>query len=270
VTDTASMRERVPAQSVIEELLRRQDAAPPRSFLTRLFGRSPLLADNVPWYVSAQGEIHVGAILAQLPPEWATFHALPIGTQSADIDHLVVGPGGIFTINTKHHGGTVIRLGKDSMLVNGRPEPHLLNAEAEAARVTTLLRERMPLLPPVQPVIALVEPRQIVIDEKPAQVKVVDARQLPRWLSGLSVTLSEPELDEVVDILDDPATWPLTGLGAPAWSADELMRKFAALDAQVQRARARRVAWTIVACAALAALTGMTLSHAAMGGVIAG
>jgi Nuclease-related domain len=269
VTDTASMRARVPAQSVIEELLRRQAAAPPRSFLTRLFGRSPLPADNVPWYVSAQGEMHVGAILAQLPPEWATFHALPIGAQSADIDHLVVGPGGIFTINTKHHGGTVIRLGKDSMFVNGRPVPHLLNAEAEAARVTTLLRERMPLLPPVQPVIALVEPRQITVDEKPGQVKVVDASQLPRWLSGLSVMLSEPELDEVVDILDDPATWAPTP-GAPALSADELMHRFAALDVEVHRAKARRVAWRIVACAALAALAGMTLSFAAVAGVIAG
>jgi hypothetical protein len=268
VTDTASMRARVPAQSVIEELLRRQNAAPPRSFLSRLFGRSPLLADTVTWYVSAQGEIHVGAILAQLPPEWATFHALPIGTQSADIDHLVVGPGGIFTINTRHHRGKVIRLGKQSMFVNGRPVPHLQNAEAEAERVMTVLRERMPLLPPVQPVIALVEPLQIAIDEKPGRVKVVDARELPRWLSGLSVMLSEPELDEVVDILDDPGTWAPTG--APSLSADELMGQFADLDAQVQRAKARRVTWTIVGCAALVVLTGITLSQVAMASLIAG
>lgn len=268
MTDTASMRARVPAQSVIEELLRRQNAAPPRSFLSRLFGRSPLLADTVTWYLSAQGEIHVGAILAQLPPEWATFHALPIGTQSADIDHLVVGPGGIFTINTKHHRGKVIRLGKHSMFVNGRSVPHLQNAEAEAERVTTVLRERMPLLPPVQPVIALVEPLQIAIDEKPGRVKVVDARELPRWLAGLSVMLSEPELDEVVDILDDPGTWAPTG--APTLSADELMGQFADLDAQVQRAKARRVTWMIVGCAALAVLTAVTLSHVAMASMIAG
>jgi Nuclease-related domain len=269
VTDTASMRARVPAQSVIEELLRRQNAAPPRSSLSRLFGRSPLLADTVTWYVAAQGEMHVGAILAQLPPEWATFHALPIGTQSADIDHLVVGPGGIFTINTKHHRGKAIRLGKHSMFVNGRPVPHLQNAEAEAERVTTLLRERMPLLPPVQPVIALVEPLQIAIDEKPGLVKVVDARELPRWLAGLSVMLSEPELDEVVDILDDPGTWAPTA-AAPTLSADELMGRFADLDAQVHRAKARRVTWTIVGCAALAAITGITLSQVAMASVIAG
>lgn len=272
MTDTASMRARVPAQSVIEELLRRQDAAPPRSFLPRLFGRSPLPADDVSWYVGAQGEIRVGAILEQLPPEWATFHALPIGTQSADIDHLVVGPGGIFTINTKHHAGKTIELGKHSMQVNGRPVAHLSRAEAEAARVTTLLRGRMPLLPPVQPVIALVDPRQITVTEKPEQVKVVDARQLPRWLSGLSVVLAEQELDEAIDILDDPHTWRPLPPAASALGVDELLRQFAALEGRVRQARIRRVAWSIIGCVVLlgAAALMMVPALVEMAGPLAG
>lgn len=269
MTDTASsMRARIPAQSVIEELLRRQNASRSPSRLARFFGRSPLPAESVNWYLGAKGEIAVGSVLAQLPPEWATFHALPVGTKASDIDHLVVGPGGIFTINTKNHRGKRIWVARRAMLVDGQKVPHINHAEFEADRVTKLLRERMPLLPPVQPVIALVEPLQIAIDEKPGRVKVVDARELPRWLAGLSVMLSEPELDEVVDILDDPGTWAPTG--APSLSADELMGQFADLDAQVQRAKARRVTWTIVGCAALAVITGITLSQMAMASVIAG
>jgi hypothetical protein len=266
VTDTASMRARVPAQSVIEELLGRQNTAP-RSFFSRLFGRSPLAADDLERYRGAQGEIQVGAILAQLPPEWATFHALPLGTQSSDIDHLVVGPGGIFTINTKHHGGEDVEIGKHSMRVNGQPVAHLTSAEAEADRVMTLLRERMPLLPPVQPVIALVEPRQILVEEKPEHVKVVDARQLPRWLSGLSVMLSEPELDEVVDILDDPTTWGSPEQVESAPSADELQRRFEALTEGVRTARVRRTAWVVAGTVALAGGAVLLATYLVLAGV---
>lgn len=267
MTDTASMRARVPAQSVIEELLGRQQTAQ-RSLLSRLFGRSPLAPDDLERYRGAQGEIQVGAILAQLPPEWATFHALPLGTQSSDIDHLVVGPGGIFTINTKHHGGEDVELGKHSMRVNGQPVAHLTSAEAEAARVMTLLRVRMPLLPPVQPVIALVEPRQILVEEKPEHVKVVDARQLPRWLSGLSVMLSEPELDEVVDILDDPTTWGAPAQDESALPAGELQRRFEALADGMRTARIRRAAWVVAGVAVLAGTAVFLGTHLAATGAL--
>ncbi len=243
MTDTASMRARVPAQSLLEELLRRQTSAPPLSRMARFFGRSPLAEGSLPWYLGAEGEMTVGAILAHLPQDWATFHALPIGKDSADIDHLVVGPGGIFTINTNHLAGKRISVGKHSMRVGDEDMPHLSNAEFEASRVTLLLRERMPLLPPVQPVIALVEPKQISIDGKPDKVKVIDARQLPRWLSGLSVVLAEPELDEVVDILDDPSTWRPAEQAEESPDGDELNRRFAELRSQVRAARTRRMAW---------------------------
>jgi hypothetical protein len=256
VSDTAStMRARLPAQSVIEQLLQRQSTAAPVSTVARFFGRSPLAQDSVPWYLGAQGEIAVGSMLAQLPAEWAVFHALPVGAHGADIDHLVAGPAGIFTINTKHHSRRSIWVANRSMLVAGNKVPYLGAAEHEAARVTKLLRERMPLLPPVQPVIALVDPGNITIREKPEQVKVIDARQLRSWLSGLAPVLAEPELDEIVDILDDPSTWRPFPLVQP----DDLLTEFSALDARVRLARMRRVAWSLLGCAALVGIVAALL-----------
>ncbi len=247
MTDTASsMRARIPAQSVIEELVRRKHASRRPSGLARFFGRSPLPPESVNWYLGAKGEIAVGSVLAQLPPEWATFHALPVGTKASDIDHLVVGPGGIFTINTKNHRGKRIWVARRAMLVDGQKVPHINHAEFEAERVTKLLRERMPLLPPVQPVVAVVEPRQITIKEKPEKVKVIDARNLPRWLSGLTVVLAEPELDEVVDILDHPGTWRPFRPTDIQLSPDELLQQFTELDLRVKRAKVLRVCWALV------------------------
>jgi len=38
---------------------------------------------------------------------WAVWHDLPIGTRGANVDHLVVGPGGVFSVNTKKTHGRV-------------------------------------------------------------------------------------------------------------------------------------------------------------------
>jgi len=65
----------------------------------------------LPWYLGALGELDVARSLDSLGPEWRVFRAVPIGTGSSDIDHVVIGPPGVFTINTKHHQGKDIWIG---------------------------------------------------------------------------------------------------------------------------------------------------------------
>lgn len=157
-TTGTGVRDRISAKSVIEELLRQQQVVPPRSGFGKFWGYSTLATDSVGWYRGTLVEIEVGKILSRLPLEWRVFHAVPIGKAGADIYHLVLGPGGIFTINTKHHRGKKIWVAERSFLVNGQKQPYFRNSKFEAARVTKILREPMPLLRPAQAVIALVSP----------------------------------------------------------------------------------------------------------------
>jgi hypothetical protein len=235
-----AMRNRIAAQLVIEHLLTRQTAVPPRTRLARLFGSSPLCPESLGWYLGAQGEITVGKLLASLPADWTVFHAVPIGKNDTDIDHILVGPGGIFTINTQHHWGKRIWVGARTVTVGGHKRAYLPAAEHEAERVTTVLRERMPLVAPVQPVLALVDAKQISFRDKPAQVKVIDARGLLSWLQRLQPVLTDDEIAEAVVILDSPATWR----EHPSAAASDVMSRFDALDGEVRRARIRRVLWT--------------------------
>jgi len=58
------------------------------------------------WRIGADGEEKVAARLAKLvkkDPRWRSLHAIPVGENGSDIDHLVIGPGGTFTLNSKHH-----------------------------------------------------------------------------------------------------------------------------------------------------------------------
>lgn len=240
------MRNRVAAQTVIEELLLEQSVAAPPAPLARFFGRSPLGPDSVAWYLAAKGEIAVGALLAKLPPEWTVFHALPVGTVTSDVDHLVVGPGGAFTINAKRHRGKKLWVAHRIMMMGSENLPYIRNSEFEAQRVSSLLRERMALPGSVRPVVAIVDPKRITIHEKPAQVKVIDARDLCRWLEDRPPVLNAAERTALATVIDNPETWG----AAQASQPDELMARFAALDADVRAARGRRVLWSVIGGAA--------------------
>jgi len=71
--------------------------------------------------------------LAKLPTGWHVFHSLPAGSHASDIDHVVVGGGGVFIMNTKHHPGATIWVDGDTFMVNGTKHP--LRARCPATRL---------------------------------------------------------------------------------------------------------------------------------------
>jgi hypothetical protein len=254
-TQAPSMGEQHAARSVIEELLRQQSGTPKRSGFGRFFGVSPLGDDSLSWYLGAKGELAVGEILATLPPEWRAFHALPIGKKGADIDHIVVGPGGLFTVNTKNHRGKGVWVAGTTLMVSGHRVPHLRNAEHEADRVTKLLRERMPRVAAAQPVIALVDPKSLTIRKTPQRVQVITSAGLRRWLLARPPVFGAAELAEVAALVDDPATWP-----NPVFPPiEQPLAAFRALDAEVRQAQARSTLWKLGALGASAAAALMVL-----------
>lgn len=53
------------------------------------------------WRVGADAEREVSTILGRLDGRWRTWHS--VSTGRGDLDHLVVGPTGVFVIETKSH-----------------------------------------------------------------------------------------------------------------------------------------------------------------------
>jgi len=87
----------------------------------------------------ARGEQRVAAVLRQLPDEYHVVHG--IETAFGDIDHLVMGPTGIFCLDAKHWPARITSDGKGELLYNGQPteKPFLRGA----VRRAMTLRERM-------------------------------------------------------------------------------------------------------------------------------
>ncbi|WP_314505995.1 nuclease-related domain-containing protein [uncultured Microbacterium sp.] len=236
-----NLRLRAPASAVITELLRIQSSAPPRSASARLFGRTPLTEESQSWFRGAIGELEVGRLLDRLDDSWFVIHAVPIGTAGSDIDHLVIGPGGVFTINTKHHAGMKIWVASRRLLVSGQRTDHLRNAAFEAKRVAKVFARATGVPIEVTPIVAIVAARSITVRERPADVVVLTSDQLVRWLQRRLKVVGADRAAQLAEAALNPSTWG--DLSVPA--AD--LVAFATLRASVDSARARRRMWALLA-----------------------
>ena len=239
---TAS-RHGLPGQLLIEEVVRRQDRQEPRTLADRLLGRSPITAKDLPWYVGAKGELVVGRLLDRLSGEWRVLHSMPVG-HAADIDHVVVGPSGVFVLNTKHHAGKRVWAAGRGVLVDGQRLPYVVKAEREAMRVADALARAGVLGTEVQPLIVLVGVASLTL-RATTDVPIVRAERLLSWLRSQPARLEEEVVAELALRLSRPGIWADGTEPVP-----DARARFAAIDAEVGRATAVRRMWAIGAAAA--------------------
>jgi hypothetical protein len=69
----------------------------------------------------ATGEALVGFILEGFPDAYTVIHGLKPKRHSGDIDHIVVGPTGVYAIDTKNWKGVIEADSKGELLHNGSP-----------------------------------------------------------------------------------------------------------------------------------------------------
>lgn len=253
----------VPAAAVKAELLRVQENARPRSRGARFFGRSPLTTDSRPWYLGALGELDVARRLASLGTDWFVLHSVPVGTRGSDIDHVLIGPAGVFTLNTKHHAGGRVWVGSQRLMVNGQKTDHLRNARYEASRAERLLRTALGEEVAVRAVVVVVGAGSVTYRDRPADVSVVTAPQLLRWLRKQNPVLEPAEVSRISEAASTDATWS----AEPGPVADE--SAFAALQQDVEAARRVRMTWgatVVVGTAALGAPVALDLVSRLFGG----
>jgi hypothetical protein len=249
------LRNRVPGQSVMEQLLDVHSTVARRGLVARMLGVHPLSTEGRPWYWGALGERAVGRTLASLGPEWTVLHAVPVGEKSSDIDHVVIGPTGVFTINAKRHVGQNVWTAKGTFMVAGTRYPYIRNAEHEAVRAGKLLSAAVRDEVVARAGIVVVGARQVTVKEKHRTVSVLTQNQLLRWITRRPSVFSPEE----VALLSAAAAQPTTWRRAPSELRDpaEVSESFRLLHHLVEQARRRRIGWLLaVPVAFLASVAG--------------
>ena len=158
----------------------------------------------------ARGERTVGRQLNRWATRygWHVLHAVPVGQRGADIDHVVIGPFGVVTVNTKTTG-TAVWVGQYGLTVGGKPVDYLRKSRREAARAGRLLHRATGLEVPVQSAIVFVGARRMTVrGGGPADVAVLPTpRALRRWLQKQPPALQPDQVEAIYEAARRPASW---------------------------------------------------------------
>lgn len=201
-TDLALVRAGAAAR---EQALALKQAAPVRTFFARALG---VKTDERAWRIGADGEEAVAARLAKLGDRWKVLHAVPVGENGSDIDHVVIGPGGVFTINAKHHPDASVWVGGDTFMVNGQRVPYVRNSRFEARRTAKLLTAAGAGPVEVTGVIAVMGARGgFTVKTQPAGVVVVTRKEVGKWLARRPDVLTDEQVDGLYAVARKASTW---------------------------------------------------------------
>ena len=154
--------------------------------------------DAVAWRRGAAGERRTAQLLDPLERHgWAVLHDLAVPRSQANIDHLVIGPGGVFVIDSKQYRGR-LQLDPSGRLWHGRyplaPTLQAVSFEADQAAVV-LPDPGMAVVPIVAVHGAQVPWGKVVVDGVP----VVSARRLPSMLRALPAVLGPERVAALAD-----------------------------------------------------------------------
>ena len=165
----------------------------------------------VAWEAGAAGERATGDVLAELQAAgWFVLHDLAWpGRQKANIDHLVVGRGGIFVIDTKNWSGAVEV--RDGVLrQNGRSRESAVDGVRRAAADVQWLVPEVPM----QPVLSL--HGDLSLKERAGEVILCSTSTLREMLESRPAVLESAEVQRIGSVLaaaltrrPTPATMPM-------------------------------------------------------------
>lgn len=140
------------------------------------------------------GERVVAEVLGGLGERWKVLNDVPVGTHGGLIDHMVIGPGGVFTVTDRHHPGARVWAHGEAVTVDGELSPYVRNARFAAKRAARAL---------TQATGRTVETTGLVV--LAAREQSVAVRQQPR--DGSVVLLRRQDVaawfEQRADVLDD-------------------------------------------------------------------
>ncbi|MFJ5639829.1 nuclease-related domain-containing protein [Streptomyces sp. NPDC093223] len=159
------------------------------------------------WRTGLAGEQRVGAELNRLERHgWRVLHSIPLGDK-VDVDHLLIGPGGVFSINTKHHHKRAVWVGDDSVKVDrGKPASYARKSRAEAKRVARVLERYCGFPVPVEPVLVFVGVTDLKVVATQLSVRVYREREVAA-LAPLSGVLTVERVEQVYSVARHRQAW---------------------------------------------------------------
>lgn len=146
----------------------------------------------------------VGRELAKLPAGW---HEIRIEHPQADIDRLVIGSRGVFTVITKHHPDATVCVYEQGLWVNGHATVYLHDARCQAKRAAQLLTHACAMPVEVHATIVFADPAKLTPKGTPADVHITTLRTLRTLLMQLPQRLTQSQVEYIHAAARSNTTW---------------------------------------------------------------
>lgn len=229
------------AYPMVREFLREFNEVPRQSTAARLRGAHPLPAELRSLYQAAAGEVTVADSLASLGEDWLVLHAVPVGRDGAEVDHIAMGPPGVFTVSVRHHPGQALWVGGGVVLVDGERMRYIRSSEFEAVRAAQLMSDAVGERVEATPCLVVVGARSMTVERPPRRVAIVTPRELRPWLKSLPQVFTRDQLHRFRAVASEAATWH--DIGNPTADVQDRLDRFQAIHALVNQARHVRLTW---------------------------
>lgn len=150
------------------------------------------------WGVGAEGEEKTARILAPLEAQgFRVIHDRLIPGSRTNIDHIVVGPPGVFVVETKNYAGRLRVRGGEVWVAGRRKTEMLAQAKREAAAVAAVVS---PV--PVTPLICVHRADLGWFKVEVEGIRIVGPRELVKLLRKAPATLTADRVANLADRID--------------------------------------------------------------------
>jgi len=155
-------------------------------------------------------DVPVGERLDRLRSEgWAVLHEVPLSRQGDVVEHLLIGPGGIYALTVRVHLGADVQVDRRSLYVNHRTVPYLRDARLQAQRIDRVLGAASASFVSVRAVVvvhtgALAAPR---VTKMPDDALVLGRTDIPGVFRRLPRRLTDADVEMLSSVALRKETW---------------------------------------------------------------
>lgn len=152
------------------------------------------------YFLGAVGEARVAAELRKLPDEYHVIHDFPIGYVNF-VDHVVMGPTGVFSIETKDWYGEV-SLREGHIVRNGeipKFRSPIKQSKEQANNVEKVLRKKG-WDGTVTPIVCFASNNFTDKAAESEKVRIVNANEIVESITSMNITISPDGLERIVKL----------------------------------------------------------------------
>jgi hypothetical protein len=144
---------------------------------------------------AAKAEKKIERELAWLGDEWHVLHVVDRVGHEGDIDYVLVGPAGVFTLTVRRPRSSAVLVVDSRVLVDGHPRNYVRDAQRGSEGVERTLAEACRQTVRVRPVVVVVDVDDFTVQRMPTGLHVTTCRRLLPWLKSLPDAIDSETVD---------------------------------------------------------------------------